>query len=232
VRIASRTPPSENYERHESHRGAIVNLGEYAEMFRRRWLAMAVIALTVLALTSAATLAMPERYTATTRLIFSAAGKSVSDLSDASQLAEKQMLSFAEVATSPLVLEPVIEELGLTATTGELAESVHATVPYGTVILDIAVTDSNPRLAAETANAVGAELAPVARKLSLEQRNGAQPVLVTTFAVAQVPVDPSSPKFLRNLGLAIVLGLILEIALVLVPHLLDTRIRSGRASSS
>jgi polysaccharide biosynthesis transport protein len=86
-----------------------VNLGEYAEMFRRRWLAMAVIALTVLALTSTATLAMPERYTATTRLVFSPAGKSVSDLSDASQLAEKQMLSFAEVATSPLVLDNRLE---------------------------------------------------------------------------------------------------------------------------
>ena len=90
-----------------------VELGEYLDILRRRWLGVLIIALTTLALASAVTLAMPKKYTATTRLFIAVAGESVTDLAQGSNFAEKQMSSYAEVATSPRVLTPVIEQLGL-----------------------------------------------------------------------------------------------------------------------
>ena len=47
----------------------------------------------------------------------------MTDLAQGSTFAEKQMSSYAEVATSPRVLAPVIEQLGLRTTPKELAES-------------------------------------------------------------------------------------------------------------
>ena len=85
-----------------------VELGDYLDILRRRWLGVVIIALTTLALASAVTLAMPKKYTATTRLFIAVAGESVTDLAQGSNFAEKQMSSYAEVATSPRVLAPVI----------------------------------------------------------------------------------------------------------------------------
>src|SRR5687768_505718 len=99
-----------------------VELGDYLGIFRRRWLGVLIVALTTLALASTITLAMPKKYTATTRLFIEVAGESATDLAQGSNFAEKQMASYAEVATSPRVLAPVIERLGLRTTLEELAE--------------------------------------------------------------------------------------------------------------
>ena len=135
-----------------------VELGDYLGILRRRWLGVLIIALTALALASAVTLAMPKKYTATTRLFIAVAGESATDLAQGSNFAAKQMSSYAEVATSPRVLAPVIQQLGLRTTSDELAESVEVTAPADTVILEIAATDRNPARAAQIANAVGQEL--------------------------------------------------------------------------
>src|SRR4249920_525981 len=105
-----------------------VELGEYLDILRRRWLGVLIILLTTLALASAVTLAMPKKYTATTRLFIAVSGtQSATDLAQGSNFAEKQMSSYAEVATSPRVLAPVITQLGLPTTPKDLAESVEAT---------------------------------------------------------------------------------------------------------
>ena len=61
-----------------------VELGDYLGILRRRWLGVLIIALTALALASAVTLAMPKKYTATTRLFIAVAGESATDLAQGS----------------------------------------------------------------------------------------------------------------------------------------------------
>ena len=164
-----------------------VELGEYLDILRRRWLGVLIIALTALALASAVTLAMPKKYTATTRLFIAVAGESVTDLAQGSNFAEKQMSSYAEVATSPRVLAPVIDQLGLQTTPKELPESVEATVPVDTVILEISATDPDPTRAAQIANAVGRAVTNAASELSPQKEDGTKAVQATTIAEAEVP---------------------------------------------
>jgi succinoglycan biosynthesis transport protein ExoP len=203
-----------------------VELGEYLDILRRRWLSVLVIALATLALASAITLAMPRKYTATTRLFIAVAGESVTDLVQGSNFAEKQMASYAEVATSPLVLEPVIVQLGLRTTPKDLAESVEATVPVNTVVLEVAATDPDPTRAAQIANAVGEQLKTTASALSPQKSDGAEPVHATTIAAAQVPDQPSSPKVPRNLALGLIVGLLLGLGIAVLRDVLDTKIRN------
>jgi polysaccharide biosynthesis transport protein len=199
---------------------------EYLDILRRRWLSVLIIALAALAASSLLTLAMPKKYTATTRLFFAVAGESVSELAQGSNFAEKQMSSYANVATAPLVLEPVVQQLDLRITAVELEKSVEATVPPDTVILEIAVTDADPRRAATIANAVGATLGKVAGGLSPSRQDGSEAVRATTLAVAQVPVTPSSPNIPRNLGIGLLLGLLLGTGIAILRQLLDTKVRS------
>jgi capsular exopolysaccharide synthesis family protein len=205
-----------------------VELGEYLDILRRRWLGVLIIALTALALASAVTLAMPKKYTATTRLFIAVAGESATDLAQGSSFAVKQMSSYAEVATSPQVLTPVIEQLGLRVNSEELAKSVEATVPANTVILEIAATDRNPPRAAQIANAVGQRLAIAATELTPKRQDGtaAVQVQVTTIAPAEVPEQASSPKILQNLAVGLIVGLLLGLGIAVLRHVLDTRVRS------
>jgi capsular exopolysaccharide synthesis family protein len=203
-----------------------VQLGEYLDILRRRWLGVLIIVLTTLALAAALTFAMPKKYTATTRLFIAVAGESATDLAQGSNFAEKQMSSYAEVATSPRVLTPVIEQLGLQITPQDLAKSVEATVPVETVILEIAATDVDSTRAAQIANAVGQELAEATADLSPPRQDGTKAVQATTIEPAQAPDQPSSPNIALNLGIGLILGLLLGLGVAVMRHVLDTKIRN------
>lgn len=205
---------------------------DYLDILRRRWLSITIVTLIALALASAVTLALPKKYTATTRLFFAVAGESVSELEQGSSFAEKQMASYAEVATSPLVLEPVIQGLALPTTATELKKAVEATVPFETVILEIAATDRDPQRAAAIANAIGRELGKVAGELSPSRQDGSEAVRATTLAVAQVPTEASSPQIPLNLGIGLTVGLLLGIGIAALRQLLDTKVRSEQDVSA
>jgi succinoglycan biosynthesis transport protein ExoP len=204
-----------------------VELRDYLQILRRRWLSALIVGLVVLLAVTVVTLSMTNKYTATTRLFFAVQGtESVSDLAQGSTFAEKQMTSYAQVATSPLVLDSVIHKLSLETNSTELARTVSATVPTDTVIIEIAATSPDPALAASIANAIGVELARVAGTLAPPQSSGSRAVKATTLARAEVPEDPSSPKILRNLIIGLVLGLVLGASVALLRHVLDTKVRS------
>src|SRR5215217_8497239 len=185
-----------------------------------------IVALTILAVASLVTLLMPKKYTATTQLYFSVTADSVAELAQGSTFAEAQMSSYAQVATSPKVLDAVIREMSLSTTAKELAESVVVRVRPKTVVLDIAATDHDPRRAAQIANAVGAVLANVAEDLAPDRADGSEAVRVTTVESAQIPDEPSSPNLIRNLALGLTLGLFLGFGLAVLRHVLDTKVNS------
>jgi capsular polysaccharide biosynthesis protein len=137
---------------------------------------------------------MPKAYTATARLFFAMAADSPSSLARGSSFVQKQMAVYADVATSPRVLDQVVEQLDLDTTSVQLADSIEASVPMDTLIMEVAVTDPDPRQAARIANAVGTEVEKAAGELTPAVR-------ATTLAVAQVPTSPSSLlERLRRLG--------------------------------
>ena len=204
-----------------------MELREYLHILRRRWVSVFVVALAVMLAAAAVTFSMTKQYTATTRLFFAVSGtETVTELAQGSTFAEKQMTSYAQVATSPLVLDPIIRDLGLATTATELAKSVSATIPTDTVILDVAATSPDPEQALRIANAIAWQLSTVAGKLTPERPDGSQTVKVTTLASAQLPEEASSPNVLRNLSVVLVLGLLLGIGIALMRHILDTKVRS------
>ena len=206
-----------------------MDLRDYMSVLRTRWLTILIVTIAIFGAATAVTVLITPRYTATTRLFFAVeAGESVTDLAQGSSYAENQMTSYAEVATSPLVLTPIIRELALTEDTAELASAITVTVPPKTVILQIAASDADPEQARRIADGVGAQLSKVAADLSPERPGGGEAVRATILAPALVPTDPSSPNVVRNLTFGLVLGLLVGIVLALTRQLLDTKIRSEK----
>lgn len=206
-----------------------MELSDYLVILRKRWRSATLVLVGVFLLALAYLNVATPTYAATTRLFFAVpGGESISDLAQGSSFTEKQMSSYAQVATSPLVLGPVAESLGIPGGSKHLEAAVRAAVPTNTVILEITSTSTDPSEAAAVANAVGERLSEVVSSLYPARTDGTQAVLATTLTVASQPESATSPNTRRVLGIALFAGLGLGLAVAVLRDSLDTKIRSSR----
>lgn len=170
---------------------------------------------------------VPRGYAATSTLYFSINyGESGSDLNQGATYAQSQMLSFAELARSARVLDPVIDELDLSTTPAGLASTMDVRTPENTVVLDIVASSSDPELAASIANATAASLTDAVQDVAPRNADGRATVTVRTVENADAPTTPASPNTRVNVVAGAFLGLVLAILLIVLRRLLDTRVRS------
>ena len=105
----------------------LLRLDEYLATLRKRW--VSILLITTLAVVGAATatlLATPT-YQAKGQVFVSVdTGGSTSDLLQGSSFTQNRVKSYTDMVTSPRVLIPVIEHLGLLTTPDQLATSITA----------------------------------------------------------------------------------------------------------
>lgn len=173
----------------------------------RRWWPAAILAFALVAGTSFAMgSAQTARYGATATLIFAVSGgDSATDLNQASTYLQREMTSYARVASSPRVLDPVVKALKLDGTAADLARNVEAVNPTNTVLLDITVSRAEPREAATLANTVAATLARVAESMA-PSSSGRRLLKVTLLAPAHPPTAAAGLPRGAIVGLSLVLG--------------------------
>src|SRR3954469_5459488 len=210
---------------------------DYLAVLRRRWLTLLVTTLLGLVASVLLMIATPPVYRTSAKVFLSTTeGKSVSELVQGSNYAQNLVQSYADLATTPVVLDPVITELNLSTTPEALAGDVRADVTLNTVIIEISASASNGATAAAIANTVGKELARAVQNVSPKGLKTGEAIQISPVAPAKVPSAPSWPnrKLLGALGLA--LGLALGIGLSLLRDVWGSRIRNeeglARATSA
>ncbi len=193
---------------------------EFLRIIRVRWLSVVACALIVLAATAAVVFAQPRVYTATAEVYLQTAGGSKN-----SQVAvsAQDLQTYVAVLGSPPVVDPLRKKLGLPA---DYPVDISAEVGKQAPILTITARDSDPQLAAKIANAVGPQLADVAGTFSPLLRSTGATVKSTTVTPASAPSFPTSPRYARDLGLALLAGVLIGIGIALVRHGMDTKVRS------
>jgi len=206
-----------------------VELKDYIRIIRKRWRIIVAAMLVVLAGAALATALSPKVYEAQTQLFVSTSGGSDSGaLLSGSSFTQQRVKSYADVITTPKVLDPVIQTLKLDTTAEKLGTQITATVPLDTVLIEVAVTNTDPRLAAQVADAVGNQFTKTVADLESVSGTTSSPVKVTVVSAPIVPTTPISPKPTRNLALGVVLGLLLGLGLALLRDLLDTTIKGEK----
>lgn len=205
-----------------------MELREYLTVLRAYWRSIAAVTLVAIIAAGVMSLLTPPTYTSNAALFVSVNGAgSASDLVQGTTFTQKQVESYVEVATSPLVLQPVIDRLGLAETPGSLAAKVTASVPTQTSVIRIAAVGGDPQSATAIADAVSAELVTAVSGLSPQTESGAQTVQATVITPATSPTAPTTPKVPQNVALGILLGLFLGVGQALLRHTLDTRITTA-----
>lgn len=198
-----------------------MELSDYIAVIRRRW--AWVVACLVLGLLAGgiATFVVPREYTATTRIFFSVrGGNNVTDFNQGATYVESQMGSYAQIATAPVVLVPVIEELGLDTNPVKLAHSVNATAPKKTVVLDISVKRENPDEAVAIARGVADQVTRRVNTLAPRDTKGVRVVSGTIISPAALSIKPPSPTPLTLIGGGLLGGLILGLLAALLRDLI------------
>ncbi len=215
-----------------------MTLYDYLQILRARWAVIVATTLTaLLAAASVVAFAAPQ-YKATTRMLFVVDGPPQSgQMSRAFTYTTSMVQSFASMATLPVVLDPVVEGLGLRTDSAQLAGKVSATADLDSVILRVTVTDTDPARAAKIANAVADRL--------LSTVNGLNPGRAPTVAVpgqarivepddrtvltgqvvsrAAAPTSPTWPRPRLLLGVGLALGLIAGVMLAVALALVNRR---------
>lgn len=200
---------------------------EYFAILRKRWLYIIIPLLAGLATSAVLSLASNPEYQATASVYFSLPyGNTASDLFQGSNYTQQQLASYANLTTMPVVLQPVIDKLGLGVTTAALAGKVTAVSSADTVIIDIRAADQSPAEAANIANAVADQLGVVVKQLSPKDATGKSQIDVSTVGTASAPSAPSSPKTKRNLAVGGLAGLFLGLLIALARDRFDTRVRT------
>lgn len=169
----------------------------------------------------------PDSFQATSSVFVSAAeGSDPNELLQGSSYTQNLVQSYTRLATSSIVLDPVVSDLGLDVTAVQLARQITAENPLNTVIVDVTVVDGDRQRAADIANAVTRSLSAEARSLSPESAAGLSTVSLAPIAEATPPNSAVGPnrRLIALTGLA--LGLALGVVLALVRSVVDTRLRS------
>lgn len=226
-------------EHNDSDEGTPVELQQYLTILKERWSTAAIAAVLVLAVVSTLTLTRTPTYTATNRVfVQTEAGASVSERSSGVNFASQQIITYADLARTPIVLDPVIEELGLDLTANELADRISTTIPEDTLIIDITASSVDPEVASAIANATSESLRAQVATLEAPTQEAAatgatedgfeavpSTVELTVISAAATPSSPASPNIPRDLALGVLLALLAGLAAAVVRDFLDNRVR-------
>ncbi|GAA2743619.1 polysaccharide biosynthesis tyrosine autokinase [Terrabacter aerolatus] len=205
-----------------------MELQDYLNVIRKRWMIIAAVTLVTLGLAAAYTALSPRTYSSSTRFfVQTTSDDTTSSLAQGNTFTQARVKTYAQILTDPTVLQPVIDSVRLSSTTDQLAGRVTSSIPLDTGLIDVTVTDSSPQRAQQIAKAIGEVFPPYVAKI--ETRSGkTSPVQLSVTRPATFEPAPVSPKPTRNLALGLVLGLLLGFGMALLRDVLDKSVKSQR----
>lgn len=206
-----------------------MELQDYLRIFRKQWGLIVAVALLGLLLAAGFSLLQEPRYEATSRLYVAASSTdTVSEALQGNTFVQSQLDTYAAAASEPIVLGPVVSQLGTDESVASLASAVRASRPTGTLFIDIAASRESAEDAVELANAVTAEFMRVIPEMNQVLPQNDPPVRVSVVREAALPSSPVSPDIPLNLAFGGLVGLALGIAIAVLREVLDTRVRNER----
>lgn len=202
-----------------------MELHDYITIARKRWRVIALVTLVVLGLAAASSALATKVYESNTQFFVSTTGANDSGaLLQGSTFTQQRVKSYAQLLTTPRVLDQVAQSTGVAVTV--LEKQVSATTPPDTVLIDVGVRDPDPETARSIAAAVAEVFPDTVAELETPAGAEASPVKVTVVQPPSVPTSPVSPQPVRNIALGLILGILAGLAAGVLQETLDRNIKS------
>lgn len=196
-------------------------------VLRKRWYIVLIATILGGVGAFAASSTVTPVYHSTASLYFSLrTATSGSDINQGSAYTQAQMLSFARLATSSVVLDPVADELDGDLSSNQLRRLMSVTIPQNTVILDVRVGSTDPDRAALIANTVADSLIEAVDAVAPETSDGEATVTARSIDPATPATFQTSPNKQQDALLGAILGFLAASVALVLAAALDTRVRS------
>ncbi|WP_100345678.1 polysaccharide biosynthesis tyrosine autokinase [Compostimonas suwonensis] len=207
-----------------------MELRDYIRILRKSWVLIVVLVLVGIGAAAAYSITQTPVYSSSAKVFVSTSGGStVSELQQGNTFTQQRVKTYADLVNTPIVLLPVIADLGLDMTSEQLSGWVSASAPLDTTLIEITVTETDPAQAAAIATAVSESLTNVVETIETsDSEAAAPPVRLTLVQHAAVPQRPVSPNVPLNIALGALIGLVLGVGVAVLRETLDTRIRNER----
>ncbi|MFH5878523.1 polysaccharide biosynthesis tyrosine autokinase [Arthrobacter sp. NA-172] len=203
-----------------------MDLRDYLRILRRNWILIASATLLGLLAGSAASIITKPTYTSETQLFVATQGSgSINELQAGNSFGQARVQSYVKTVTTPTVLQPVIDSLGLSETAAELGRKVKATTDLNTVLITVSVVDESPVRSAAIAQGVASSLVKAVEVLEKPTTGGSSPIRISIVTPATAPSAPSAPNVQLYLILGMGCGLVLGAVGALLKSTLDNRVR-------
>lgn len=195
-----------------------VEIGDYLRVIRNRWLVIVACTLVTTSVAAIVSLRTAATYESEIRLYVAQVADRERDAYEGGLLSIQRMATYADLTTGTELTERVERDLGVTSLPGD--DPITATAVPNSLLLSVTAQGSSPEEAQRVASTAGNELIEMIR--DLEQTDGRDDAGVKAEVVdpASLPSSPASPQTLRNLGIALMLGLLLGLAVALMLELL------------
>ncbi|MBG6237086.1 capsular exopolysaccharide synthesis family protein [Mycetocola sp. CAN_C7] len=207
-----------------------MELHNYIRTLRKSWILITLLLIVGVGAGAGFSIAQTPKFQASSKVFVStSSGQTATDLVQGNSFTVQRVKTYSDLATTPIVLLPVIAELDLNVPSNVLARQVSVTAALDTTIIDITVVDPDPVVAADIANAVSDSLTSAVAEIETPAGEDSEsPVRLTRVQEADVPSAPVSPNVSVNLVLGALLGLALGIGGGVLREVLDTRVRNER----
>lgn len=158
------------------------------------------------------------QYTATSMIYILGRTTSISSI-DELQLSSALTADFTIMAKSRAVINGVIKEMDLNMTYDQLKKSVNITNPSDSHILQIEVTNPDPKLAKDISNTMANAVAEnIASVMATDKPSIAEKAIT--------PGAPSSPNLMKNIAMGGLVGAALAVGLIVLGYVMDDTIKT------
>ncbi len=166
-----------------------MTLADYLRLLRQQWVVIVLVAAVSLALTAGFTYRQAPEYEATTLMFVSVTTPEpdLAQLQQGSTFTQQRVKGYAELASSPELLESVIGELRLPYTEEELAERLTATNQLDTTLISLTVRDTNAQRAADIVNALAVHFPKFVYDIETPTGQRISPVKLSVTKQAKAP---------------------------------------------
>ncbi|WP_028471552.1 YveK family protein, partial [Nocardioides alkalitolerans] len=210
-----------------------MELKDYLQIVRRRWVLIVATTLIVLAAASAVTFLATPQYASTARVFVTTSESSTSgEAAAGATFTLQRVKSYADLTTSRELAEMVRANLDLDESARELSGAVSARVVPDTVILELSVSGPDPDKAQLLTQGYAEAMTVMIRELETPPGGTVSLVKGTIVDAASAPQGPVSPQPSRNLALGGILGLLLGLGIALLREVLDNTIKNAEEVTS
>jgi capsular polysaccharide biosynthesis protein len=202
-----------------------VELQEYLQILKKRWLLILVITISAAAVSAAVSFfVIKPTYKSDISVIIGKIGTSSDVGSQAMNyndvlMYQKLVKTYSELVKSRTVAEHAINSLGLDMKPADLQKIISVSPKGDTEFLTISVKSKNAEQAMNIANQLAKSLKEVS--IIVKKTDNVQ-----ILDAAMLPVDADSPRPLLNIAIAFFLGLMISVGLVFLLEYLDSTVKS------